>query len=68
METITLYIPNISCHHCIMTIKREGSAVEGIEFIGGDPAARTVTFQVADDQALRQLKVALAEIGYPAQE
>jgi copper chaperone CopZ len=51
-----------------MTIKREGGAVEGVEFVSGDPAAKTATFKVANDQALKQLKATLAEAGYPAQD
>jgi len=50
-----------------MTIKREGSAVAGVEFVSGDPAAKTATFKVANDQALKQLKATLAEVGYPVQ-
>jgi copper chaperone len=67
MQTITLSIPNISCHHCIMTIKRESSLVAGVEFVSGDVENKTATFRVADDQALPLLKKALAEAGYPAQ-
>jgi copper chaperone CopZ len=68
MDTITLKIPSISCGHCVMTIKREGGAVEGVEFVSGDPAAKTATFKVASEQALKQLKATLAEAGYPAQD
>jgi copper chaperone len=65
MRTITLSIPNISCHHCIMTVKRECGFVEGVEFVSGDIEARTATVRVASDQALIALKAALAEAGYP---
>lgn len=67
MEKITLEIPNISCHHCLMTIKREAGFVEGAEFISGDIEGKNATFQVADDKALATLKATLAEVGYPAQ-
>ena len=67
MDTITLKIPSISCGHCVMTIKREGGAVEGVEFVSGDPEAKTATFQVTNEQALKQLKATLAEAGYPAE-
>jgi len=67
MDTITLKIPSINCGHCVMTIKRESGTVEGVEFVSGDPAAKTATFKVANDQALKQLKATLAEAGYPAQ-
>ena len=65
METITLSIPNISCHHCVMTVKRESGFVEGVEFVSGDVDKKVATFQVAGDEALRELKKVLAEAGYP---
>lgn len=65
METITLDIPNISCHHCIMTVKREAGFVDGAEFVSGDIEAKTATFEVQSDQALAALKQTLAEAGYP---
>jgi copper chaperone len=65
METITLSIPNISCHHCIMTIKRESGFVAGTEFVSGDIDDKTATFKVEGTQALASLKETLAEIGYP---
>jgi copper chaperone len=66
METITLSIPNISCHHCVMTIKRESGFVDGVEFVSGDVEGKTATFQVEGDGALAALKKTLAEVGYPA--
>ena len=66
METITLSIPNVSCNHCIMTVKREAGFVDGAEFLSGDVEAKTATFQVASDDALAALKSTLAEAGYPA--
>jgi copper chaperone len=66
MDEITLSIPNISCHHCIMTIKRESGLVAGVEFVSGDVENKTATFRVAGDEALQALRAALAEAGYPA--
>jgi copper chaperone len=68
METITLSIPNISCNHCVMTVKREGGFVDGAEFVSGDVEGKTATFRVATEEALTALKSALAEAGYPAVE
>lgn len=66
MKTVTLSIPSISCGHCVMTIKREAGMVAGVQFVGGDVAGRTATFQVEGDAALAELKKALAEAGYAA--
>ncbi len=65
MKEVTLSIPNISCNHCVMTIKRESGFVDGAEFVSGDVDGKTATFQVANDEALVDLKAALAEAGYP---
>jgi copper chaperone CopZ len=66
METVTLNIPNISCNHCVMTVKREAGFVDGAEFVNGDVEGKTATFQVANDEVLTALKSTLAEAGYPA--
>lgn len=65
METVTLDIPNISCNHCLMTIKRETGLVEGAEFVNGDVGAKKVVVKVEDQDVLQSLKEALAEAGYP---
>ena len=67
MQTITVSIPNISCHHCVMTIGRESSLVSGVEFVGADIEGKTATFRVKDDKALAALKATLAEAGYPVE-
>ena len=65
MGKITLDIPNISCNHCIMTVKREAGFVDGAEFVGGDVEAKTATFEVQNDASLASLKQTLTEAGYP---
>jgi copper chaperone len=65
VKEITWSIPNISCNHCVMTVKRESGFVDGAEFVSGDVDGKTATFQVANDEALAALKAALAEAGYP---
>ena len=65
MKEITLSIPNISCNHCVMTVKRESGFVDGAEFMSGDVNAKTATFKVTSDEALAALEAALAEAGYP---
>jgi copper chaperone len=65
VKEITLSIPNISCNHCVMTIKRESGFVDGAEFVSGDVDGRTATFRVTNDEALAALEAVLAEAGYP---
>ena len=37
MEKQTFSIPNISCNHCVMTIKNELDELEGVVTVDGDP-------------------------------
>ena len=66
MDSVKLDIPNISCNHCVMSIKRESGFVDGVEFVSDDVEGKTATFKVAGEEALSALKSALAEAGYPA--
>jgi len=65
MKSVVLEIPNISCGHCIMTIKRETGFVDGAEFVSGDVDTKTAVFRVEDEGALKSLKETLTEAGYP---
>jgi copper chaperone CopZ len=67
MSEVTLSIPNISCNHCVMTVKRESGFVPGAEYVSGDVESKSATFEVASDEALAVLKATLAEAGYPAE-
>ena len=64
--TITLSIPNISCHHCTMTIARETKNLPGVLKVEGDVQARTTTFTLESEAVLADVKKTLVEIGYPA--
>ena len=66
METKTLSIPNISCGHCVMTIKKELSEVEGISKVEGDPAGKSITLDWDAPATLERIKEILGEINYPA--
>jgi copper chaperone CopZ len=48
-----------------MTVKRESGFVDGVEFVSGDVDKKSATFRVSGDNALQELKEALAEAGYP---
>jgi copper chaperone len=64
--TVTLNVPNISCHHCVMTIARETKALPGVQKVEGNPQAKTATFTVENETAMTNVKQMLIEIGYPA--
>ena len=68
METKTLSIPNISCGHCVMSIKKELSEMEGVAKVEGDPSSKSVTLEWDAPATLERIKDTLKEINYPAEE
>lgn len=65
--TVTLKIPNISCHHCTNTIVRETKDLPGVLSVEADVASKTATYRLEHESALAGVRQALAEIGYPAE-
>jgi copper chaperone len=65
MNTVTYSIPNISCNHCVHTIKMEVSDLEGVQSVSADVDTKTATISFdppANEEAIKRL---LAEIDYP---
>lgn len=68
MSEKTVFIPAISCGHCVMTIKREVSDLPGVELVEGDPETQKATIKWSDPATWESISATLAEIGYPAKE
>jgi copper chaperone len=66
MESKIFSIPNISCGHCVMSIKRELSEIEGVSKVEGDAATKKITVEWDAPATLERLKSTLNEINYPA--
>ena len=66
MESKAFSIPNISCDHCVMSIKRELSEIEGVLKVEGDAEAKKITVEWDAPATLERLKSTLNEINYPA--
>ncbi len=65
MTTVTYTIPNISCMHCVHTIKTEVGDIAGVQTVEADADTKqaTITFDApATEDAIKSL---LAEIDYP---
>lgn len=66
MEKKTFSIPNISCGHCVMSIKNELSELEGVKSVEGNPEAKSIDVEwdapITEDKIIDTLK----EINYPA--
>ncbi len=65
MESKTVYIPKISCGHCVMTIKREVGELDGITSIEGDEKTKMITFTWEIPATWEKIAHTLNEIGYP---
>ena len=66
MESKTFQVPNISCNHCVMTIKREVGELEGVTSVAGDVETKQVTVEWKAPATWDQIAALLTEIKYPA--
>ena len=68
MNEVTLYVPNISCNHCVHTIQNEVGALAGVKSVQArlDTKEVKVAFDAPMTQA--QIVATLAEINYPVAE
>ena len=66
MERQTLSIPNISCGHCVMSIKNELSEMEGVKSVNGNPETKSIDVEWDSPASLEKIKETLVEINYPA--
>ena len=67
MEKQTFIIPNISCGHCVMSIKSELSEIDGVKSVEGDPDAKSITVEWESPASVNAMKERLKEINYPAE-
>jgi len=58
-------VPNISCDHCVMTIKRELGELEGVTGVAGDVETKIVTVEWEPPATWDQIVATLTEINYP---
>ena len=66
MEKRTFTISNISCGHCVATIQKELTAIEGVTRASGDPQTKTMTVEWQAPATASGIEACLTEIGYPA--
>lgn len=69
VEEATLTAPDISCDHCIATIRVALSNLAGVQFVDGDPRAKQVTIRYDPSVVeLKAIEKAMEEEGYPLAE
>jgi len=67
MAAKTVNIPSISCHHCLMTIKREVSEISGVQSVEGSVEDKRVTIRWEEPADWGKIEAALKDAGYPPQ-
>jgi copper chaperone len=67
MEKKTFTIENISCGHCLMTIKNELGEIAGIRAVDGNIDTKTITVEWEAPASLDTIKAKLKEINYPVE-
>lgn len=68
MPAKTFRVPNISCGHCVMTIKNEVGELTGVSRVDADKDTRMVTVEWSEPATWEQIKGLLIEINYPPAE
>ncbi len=68
MKTVNYHIPTISCKHCVMTIKRELSDLNGVESVQGELETQDISVTFGSPATEDAIQALLAEIGYPVQK
>ena len=65
MKTVTYNIPNISCGHCVHTIKMEVGDIVGVQSVEASANNKTATITFDDPASEEIIKELLTEINYP---
>jgi copper chaperone CopZ len=66
MEKETFSIPNISCGHCVMSIKNELNELEGVRSVEGNVENKSIAVEWDSPATLDKIRNTLKEINYPA--
>lgn len=65
MEQKTVNIPDISCGHCLATVKREASEIQGVAEVDGDVQTKDVTIKWNSPATWDAIEAQLKDAGYP---
>jgi copper ion binding protein len=69
VEHVTVTAPDISCGHCVVTVKNAVGALPGVASVEADTATKRVEIDFDPGRvSLAQIEAALDEAGYPVQK
>jgi len=66
MTTVKYSVPNISCGHCVHTIKMEVSELPGVESVEASQDTKEVTITFSEPANEEKILALLSDINYPA--
>ncbi len=67
MKTVTYTIPNISCSHCVHTIKTEVGDLAGVKSVDANEKTKVTTITFDSPATEEQIVELLKEINYAPQ-
>lgn len=65
MNEKTFTVPNISCGHCVHSIKMEVGEIAGVQRVEADQESKRVTVVWDEPASWNQIRDTLVEINYP---
>jgi copper chaperone len=65
MSEKTFTVPNISCGHCVHSIKMEVGEIAGVQRVDADQESKRVTVVWDEPATWEQIRETLVEINYP---
>ncbi len=65
MSEKTFTVPNISCGHCVHSIKMEVGDIAGVQRVDADQESKRVTVVWEKPATWEQIRDTLVEINYP---
>ncbi len=68
MPSKTFKVPNISCGHCVHTIKMELGDLAGVTSVSADEASKQVTVEWQEPATWEEIKALLIDINYAPEE
>ncbi len=69
MVTTQLTAPDISCEHCVATVKKTAGQFPGVQSVEADADTKIITLTYDPAQVdLAKVEAALEEEGYPVQK
>lgn len=67
MAKQTFSVPNISCDHCVQTIRNELKELGGVNLMDGDVDNKKIAVEYEDPATEEKIREKLKEINYPAE-